>query len=85
MFADESAATPAWVVCVGDAQDVIGGTVACRLSRWDVRIDECLDCRHLESVSDERSTSRSCSAGDVERDGAVRDVTSGAWRSPLRT
>lgn len=65
MVPEKSPATPAWLVCFGEHRDVIVGAVACPLSRSDVSLGACLECRHLGYVSDERCKSRWCSTGLV--------------------
>lgn len=70
MFSEERPAMRAWLVCFGEHRDVIAGAVACQLSSSDVPLEECLDCRHLGYVSDER-TSRWCSTSAAETAGSA--------------
>lgn len=65
MVHEESPATATWLVCFGEHRGVIVGAVACPLSRSDVPLGACLECRHLGYVSDERCSSRWCSTGPV--------------------
>jgi hypothetical protein len=60
MVAAERPAAVAWLVCFGEPHDVIADTVSCPLKGQDVPLEDCLDCRHLTSVSEERSASRWC-------------------------
>ena len=58
-----------WVVCDGEPHDVVDGVVRCGLSESTVAAADCLECRLLTYVSDERAASRWCSTGEPDRQG----------------
>jgi hypothetical protein len=60
------ATAPEWVVCLGTYRDVVADAVRCPLSASAVSVADCLECRHLNSVSDERGASRWCATGESD-------------------
>ena len=61
-----TAGEPDWLVCLGTHHEVTDGAVVCALSESAVSVAECLECRHLGNVSDERRGSRWCAAGESD-------------------
>jgi len=53
----------AWIVCLDGHREVVAGVVFCPLAGADLRARDCLDCRHLSHVPEERRTSLWCSTG----------------------
>lgn len=51
--------TAGWIVCRGGERLTSGGLVACPVGQA-VPIDDCLACRFLETVEDERDAAYSC-------------------------
>jgi len=46
----------AWIVCRGVTRDVVDGMVACPFGADGVAaFEDCLECRHLETLRDDRS------------------------------
>jgi hypothetical protein len=56
-----STMTAGWIVCRGGVRLTSGGLVACPVGR-STPLDDCLACRFLEAVEDERDAAYSCAA-----------------------
>ena len=55
-----------WLVCLGTSRDVADGAVDCPASGSPVPVADCLECRHLGNLSDDRGASRWCATGEDE-------------------
>ena len=50
-----------WVICHEEQREVVAGKVACPTAGASVPIDDCLECRHLSHVPNDRRASLWCS------------------------
>lgn len=53
-----------WLVCLGTNRDVADGAVDCPASGSRAPVADCLECRHLGNLSDDRGASRWCATGE---------------------
>jgi hypothetical protein len=54
-----------WIVCLGALRDVVDGSVACPLAADEATtLEECLGCRRLALLSNEREPETSCSTDE---------------------
>jgi hypothetical protein len=60
------AAGPEWVVCLGELRDIERDRVQCPLTESAVSVADCLACRHLAGVADERDSSEWCKTSEFE-------------------
>ena len=58
------AAAAEWLVCLGTHRDVADGAVDCPASGSPVPVADCLECRHLGNLSNDRGASRWCAIGE---------------------
>jgi hypothetical protein len=61
----ESRSEEGWLVCLGTARAVRDGTVRCAIEGRRVRIETCLLCHHLETLSGERDDASCAVVGPV--------------------
>ena len=78
--------TAGWIVCRGGERLSSGGLVACPVG-GATPIDDCLACRFLETVEDERDAAHSCatdaSADDLPAASAYDQVPSTSYELAL--
>jgi hypothetical protein len=60
------ATSPEWVICLGTEREVGADGVRCGVSASPVTVADCLACRHLATVSDERVAANSCTTAEFE-------------------
>jgi len=54
-----------WIVCLDSLRDVADGMVTCPLTAGRLTtLEDCLGCRHLAALSNDRSPGNSCSTGE---------------------
>jgi hypothetical protein len=62
----DRATGPEWVICLGTEREVGADGVRCDPSASTVPVAQCLACRHLVTVSDERAAANSCATDELE-------------------